>query len=277
MRPRIAFVSHAGTTAADAEGSLLLEALARAGLDVVDADWDDGREWAEFDLVLVRAPRDHRSRRQGFLRWARDVEDSTTLVNPAVSLARTTDRTYLRDLRRQGVPVVPTVWFEPGDDPVALRRDLNGSRWPRFTVGPNVAGSDAGPVHAPTVDAAAREAAAIAGRGLIALIRPADVGAATVSVVVLGNRVSHAVAEGPDGAVREVEATADLVDAAMNVLRACASADRVLYARVDLVEGLDCWELRELTTSEPRLFLDVVPEAADTLAWVVRQAVVGDV
>ena len=276
MRPRIAFVSHAGVPAADAEGSLILEALARAGLDVVDAAWDESREWGEFDLVLVRSPWGHHARRQDFLRWARAVEDSTMLANPAVALVRTTDRTYLRDLAMQGVPVVPTLWFEPGDDPEALRGDLAGTGWSAFTVGPNVPSAHVGAMRTRTAGAAVDAAAEIAGHGLIALIRADDAPGPAVSVVVLGDRVSHVVAVGADGRVREAETTPDLADAALNVLRACASADRLLYARVDLVDGADGWALRELTISEPRLFLDVVPAAADALAWVVRQAVVGE-
>ena len=124
MHPRVAYVTHSGSAAPDPDIDVALPALEAAGLDPEVCAWDADATWDAFDLVLVRSAWDHSARRQDFLRWARSVEDQTRLANPALTLARNTDRTYLRDLRKQGFPVVDTVWLEPGDDPAVAEAQI---------------------------------------------------------------------------------------------------------------------------------------------------------
>ena len=47
--------------------------------------------------------------------WAHRVQDVTRLANRAEVLAWNTDKTYLHELQKAGLPVVPTDWLEPGD------------------------------------------------------------------------------------------------------------------------------------------------------------------
>ena len=73
MLPRIAYVTGAGSPVPDPDLPLALAALARAGLDAEPVAWDAEVDWADFDMVLVRASCGYPLRRQEFLRWARRV------------------------------------------------------------------------------------------------------------------------------------------------------------------------------------------------------------
>ncbi len=283
MLPRIAYVTHAGKADPDPDLPLAVAAFERAGLQAVPVAWDAAVDWADFDLAVVRSPWDHHDRRQAFLRWARAAEDRTLLANAAVTLARNTDKTYLRDLARQGVPVVDTVWVEPGDDLADSAAQIERRGWSRCVVKPNV-GRAARHIRLVEGPAAAAAAAAdLVARGWVAMIQPyLDVVEqdAEVCVVMIGGQVSHAVsrvppltAGGTGPARAAVTVTEELAETADEVLRVAAAGESLLYARVDLVPHEGQWLLLEFEATEPCLFLDRDEQAADALAWAARDMV----
>ena len=102
----------------DDEDRLLLPALAALGIDAMPAVWtDDTVDWASFDAVVLRETWDYSGDRPAFLAWVHRVAAVSQLLNPASVVEWNTDKRYLRDLASAGVPVVPTVFLEPGDDP----------------------------------------------------------------------------------------------------------------------------------------------------------------
>lgn len=270
MQPTVAYVSDAGS--ADPDLPVALDALRRAGLRAETVSSGESRDWSAYHLVLARSGWIRTGRRQELLRWAREVERHTALANPAVTLARTTDRTILRDLARREVPTARTVWFEPGDDREDLRHELGTTGWRRFTVSSNVSAGDIAVFDA--VEQAVAAAASIAARGLIAVIRPETPQRPGVwlSVVALGGDASHAVEPDGSGGHRQVPVSTTTAQMTARVVRECASDQRLLYARADYVFHDGDWVLQEIATADARLYLDVVPAAADSLAWAVRQA-----
>lgn len=253
MYPRIAYV----TSAPDADLPLALAAFERARLDAQPVAWDADVAWDDFDLVLVRCAGD---RRQDFLRWARAVEEETLLANPARILAKTSDRTYLRDLGRRGVPNVPTIWFEPGDVAAECEQALAATAWAGFVVTPNVGGAT---MRLDDAGAAALRAAELAGRGAVALIQPDLPDAQRLSVIVLGGQLSHAVVGGTGD-------LPDLADLLPELLRLASEDEDLLYGRFDLVFYEGQWLLAAFDATGAQLFLDADPQAADRLARAVR-------
>ncbi len=109
---RIALATCAELPELDPDEQLLLEPLRALGIDAQPAVWDDAAiDWTAFDLVVIRSTWDYTARRDEFLAWAGSVP---RIVNPAPVLAWNTDKHYLNDLAKGGVPVVPTVWLDPG-------------------------------------------------------------------------------------------------------------------------------------------------------------------
>ncbi len=267
MRPQVAYITADPGT--DPDLIAALPALDHAGLDVHPVPWDAGFQWADADLVLVGSPHDVGRRRPEFLRWARHVEEHTRLANAALTLVRNTDRTYLRDLPGRGVPVVDTVWFEPGDTEQECAEAVAGLGWAECqvcaaTCDPMEATSHEGPV------AAAAAAAAIAAGGTVAMIRSGAVASARVGMVLLAGRVSHAVTwQGPEPSAFTPDA--ELARQALAFAGTAAGGDGLLYARVDLVEDAGRWKLLELQATSADLFLRAEPRAAQAYAHAVRQ------
>lgn len=274
MLPRIAYVTYRGDLP-DPDLPVALQALRQAHLDAEAVIWDDPVDWGDFDLVVVRSTWDYAGRRPEFLRWARGVDEVTRLANPVRCLARNTDKTYLRELARRGIPTIPTHWFEPGDAQEQLAAQLATTGWERFIVKPNVGDGVFVAVPVDTPERAAASARELVGRGLIALVQPyltvveRD---AELSVVVLGGRVSHAVLRSPGGQITEVDVPQEVAETVHSVLSA-ACDEELLYARIDLIPDADQWLVMEFEATEPRLFLDVVPSAAQRLARAVRAVV----
>ena len=277
MHPRVAYVTHRGSAPPDPDISVALAGLESAGLDAQTCAWDGHTEWDEFDLVLVRSPWDHATRRQDFLRWARRVEGVTRLANSAVTFARNTDRTYLRDLHGHGLPVVDTVWFEPGDDPDTLASQIRARGWQRCTVRPHVGTGGAGVEAVDGPEEAAVAAHDLAVHGAVAMVRNASWSGhgRRLSVVMLGGRVSHAVLtsddRGPTGAAVETDRPEPLVDLAASVHAVAAAGEELLYARIDLIDDEDQWVLGAFEATDPCLFLEASPDAAVRLGHTVRE------
>lgn len=287
MRARVALVSARAARHLDEDLPPLLAALAEAGVDAEAADWDDPEvDWAAYRLALLRSTWDYTQRLTEFLAWADRAASLTTLLNPPAVIRWNTDKHYLGDLARAGVPVVPTRFVEPGTSAArALDGFLTEEGTGEWVVKPAVgAGSRDASRYARGEERAATdhiERLLHAGRSV--LLQPyldlVDLHGET-ALIYFGGRFSHAIRKGPllrrgtapTEALFLEEHITPRVPAAGELL----IADRVLaalpfptplYARVDLIQSVDgepC--LLELELTEPSLFFAHAPGAASRLA-----------
>ena len=269
-RPAVALATCAELPDLHDDDVPLLVALREAGVEARAAVWDDPAvDWSGFELVVVRSTWDYVARLEPFLAWAVGVPH---LANPAAVLAWNTDKRYLRRLGEVGVPVVPTVWLEPGEA-YATPED-------EHVVKPVVsAGGRDTARYAAGADSSAHAAALLAA-GRAVMVQPyqaaVDVEGET-SLVFLDGVFSHAARKAPvlapgAGHPDDVEITARTATAAQRevaeaALAAVPVAGSLLYARVDLLPGADGAPLLiELELTEPSLFLATAPGSAQRLA-----------
>ena len=286
-RPHVALATAAALPQLDAEdGPPLLAALGRHGVEAEPAVWDDTTvDWAAYDLVVIRSAWDYAPRREAFVAWADAVSARTRLANRAEVVRWNTDKRYLRDLAAAGLPVVPTTWLEPAD-PVRLPTRGEYVVKPAISAGAKdtaryVAGDAAGAGHAATLLAAGRT---VMVQPYLAAV---DSSGETGLMFVAGT-YSHAVRKGPllrlGGsfpaglyAEEDIEPRSpsaperDLAEAVLDAVP--GGRRRLLYARVDLVTGPGGGPvLLELELTEPSLFLDCDPPAADRFAAAIAAA-----
>lgn len=114
----------------------LPDALADAGMEPLIVRWDDPDfDWSKPRINVVRSVRDYAQRHQEFLQWSTTVP---RLLNHTDILHWNSDKHYLIDLEKRGIPVVPTTWLEPG---IGLDKQRVHSRFPAhgdFVVKPAV-------------------------------------------------------------------------------------------------------------------------------------------
>lgn len=113
--PRVALVT--ATVARDHDDDLLplRAALRSLGLDADDLAWDEPCAWADYDAAVIRSTWDYHRHHDRFLTWVDHVAEQTSLFNPAPVVRWNTDKRYLADLAAGGIPVVPTVFLDPGE------------------------------------------------------------------------------------------------------------------------------------------------------------------
>lgn len=287
--PRIALVTARAARGTDYDMPPLLQAMAAAGADAVEADWDDPAvDWAGLDLAVLRSPWDYVHRHGEFLAWARRTSALTRLLNPLSLVEWNSDKHYLADLASRGVDIVPTRFVEPGAD-CAAAVDAFLAAFPdaaAVVAKPAIgAGSRDARQHARGErDALLEHVAGLAAAGRSVLLQPyldaVDRDGET-ALVFLHGRFSHAIGKGallrPGAAatralyaeedIRAREAAADEHDLATRALAAVPVSGPLAYARVDLIRAGDgSPRLLELELVEPSLFFDHGPGSATRFA-----------
>jgi O-ureido-D-serine cyclo-ligase len=292
--PRIALVTARAARGTDCDMAPLLDALRAAGADPHEVDWDDGTiEWEGFDFALLRSTWDYFERLSEFLDWAARVAERTRLVNPLAVLRWNTDKHYLAELGRAGVPVVSSTFLEPGDDvPAILDVVLNTHPDARdFVVKPAVgAGSRDAQRHA-RGDRSGMTAHAqrlLDGRRSV-LLQPyldrVDEHGET-ALLFFDGVFSHAIRKGPllkrgEGPVSGLYAEETItprtpspeeVEVAQCALAAIPFDHPLLYARVDLIRGDDGFpRLLELELVEPSVFVAYAEGARERFVRAILQ------
>lgn len=259
----------------------LVPALAARG---VPARWQVWGEPVDAGLVVLRSTWDYTWRVPEFLAWCATVP---RLANPLPVIEWNTDKAYLLELTKAGVPVVPTELVVPGVAP----------DWPdgEFVLKPSVGAGARGFGRFTDHAAATDHLAALHAAGKTAMLQPFLSSVAVegeVALVYFGGEYSHAFAKSapadepinasglrpstaaplaqPEPAYRAL--AEDVLDAAAALLD--RRRTELLYARVDLVRGEDGAPLLlELELVEPNLgFTHADPQAtrrfADAIARV---------
>jgi glutathione synthase/RimK-type ligase-like ATP-grasp enzyme len=273
--------------AGDEDAPLLLAACAAAGLDVDWRVWDDAAvHWRSYDLVVIRSTWDYVPRRDDFIAWA---ESQPRLANPADLIRWNTDKTYLRDLAAAGVPVVPTEYLEPGEQPAWP------AEWAEVVVKPAIGagGQDTARYGADEADKARTHAGKLLAAGRRVVVQPYLAGVDDVgetAVVYVGGAYSHTLGKAAllqPGAPAEIDglwrperiearepSAAERAVAEQALAAVPGGPERLLYARVDLLPGPAGDPLViEVELTEPSLFLTTVPAGADRFAAAIRHAV----
>ena len=258
----------------DPDDRLVPRPAGRPGVAAGPSVWDDPAvDWSAYDLVVLRSPWDYAPRRDEFVAWAATVP---RLANPADVVAWNTDKRYLRRAgrgRRAGRARRPG--SSPGDELRPRRRPASGYQ---------ARGERRQPRHRPlrpgrpsTATWRSRTCAASPAAGRLAMVQPylpaVDTAGETALLFIPAGRLtfSHAIRKGPmldrprpgrrtastrprrsppRTAAGRAAAVAD------GPWRPCPAADRLLYARVDLIPGPDGEPVVvELELTEPSLFL----------------------
>lgn len=259
-------------------GGLLSGAFAEHGISTRWVVWDDPDvDWADADLVVVRATWDYVEKHADFLDWARRVEAVTPLLNGVEVFTWNSDKAYLAQLAAEGLDVVPTRVLATDEDLVAAVGE-----WGSVVVKPRVGAGGAGVQLLSRDDergVVLPEAASVV-QPLVESVRTAG----ETSVYVVGGVVTGQVRKTPPsgsilvhdhlgGRYERVDLDEELAAAALGAM---ALAERLLdrtlsYGRVDFLLHDGAWRVSELELIEPSLYLELVPENAAALAQAVAQ------
>lgn len=275
----------------------LVAALEARKVRVIQPAWDDPRtDWSALDACLIRTTWDYMDRQVAYAAWAETVAEATLLFNPPGVVRWNTDKRYLRELEAAGIPGAPTIWLPQGSRPDVA--ELLATRgWRQAFLKPWIGATARETLRFradPTGIADAQEhldrVLPCEGMMLQPYLETVETEGERSAIFFEDESgelaFSHAVVKRPvpgDYRVQDdfgasdepIEPTAR----EMEIARAAVAAvqrpglwpgepdDRLLYARVDLLQGEDDEVfVTELELVEPSLFFRHAPEAAETLA-----------
>ena len=253
----------------DPDDRLLMVELQARGLTVSIETWSDpDAQWDASRLCIVRSTWDYHERYEEFIAWIERATSLTILKNDPHVLRWNAHKSYLKELERLGVPIVPTTWVSRGE-PCDLGELAEERGWRDMVLKP-ARGAAAHQVALVRRDAASF-AAGQAQFGDLAQTQDVLVQPYLRSVEDWGERAliffrghySHAVLKKPFDTVLVVGTRSSLVEPKREELdiaeRALAAVPgRPLYARVDLLrddENRVC--VNEVELIEPGLYLGV--------------------
>ncbi len=258
----------------DPKDQLLNEALDDLSITSSRVPWDAEVDWSSFDAVVVSTTWDYHERIAEFLTWTDSVSATTTMWNPPELIRWNANKAYLIEMSEAGVPVIPTV-VTPTAGSVIDAVDI----WGVDQV-----------VIKPVVSASARGTAMFRGDDIVGIsdhlasfadamiaqpYQRAVETAGETSLVYFNGEYSHAVRKIPaagdfrtqthlGGTLLPVEPAP--AEQAVAELVLGTIKERPLYARIDLVEGVDGPLLIELELIEPALYLSLCDGAAKRFA-----------
>lgn len=264
--PGIVFAGCPALVHGDGDDADLASVLRGCGLHAGWLSWDDPAT-LDADLVILRATWDYTDRLEEFLAWTRRVRH---LLNSPEIVEWNTDKRYLTDLARAGIPTVPSRFFEPGE-PVSLPVG-------EVVVKPAVGAGSRGAHRFTDPTAARQHATALQTEGRTVLVQPYDerVEGGETALVFIAGRQSHAFTKGPmlppagqpavlhdsgtyvEESLSLADPDCELWDFGYSALAAVTNrfnldSKELLYARVDIIGGLGEPRLLELELVEPGL------------------------
>ncbi|HYM27245.1 MAG TPA: hypothetical protein VET66_03800 [Steroidobacteraceae bacterium] len=287
MNPAVALVSARAARGLDDDMPPLLAAFAAAGATAEITDWDDPQvAWERFDLALLRSAWDYTERLAEFLAWVERTAACTQLLNAVPVVRWNSDKHYLLELARAGLPVVASHFAEPGADAGAvLAAFLARHACDDLVVKPAVgAGSRDTRRHARTARAEilAHMEYLLAARRSVMLqpyLSGVDAHGETALVFIAG-RFSHSIRKGallsPGAAATAALFAPEDIRARVPGADELAAGERILaqlpfgellYARIDLIRGAgDAPCVLELEVTEPSLYFLHGADSAHRLA-----------
>ncbi|QQM67989.1 ATP-grasp domain-containing protein [Actinomyces weissii] len=289
----------------DADDRALPDALAERGIDPRVAVWNDPDvDWTEAGVVVLRSVRDYAKRRHydAFRAWTRTVP---RLLNHPDVVEWNSDKHYLQELEKRGVPTIPTMWLEPEQN---LSKHQVHTRFPAFgdfVVKPAISSGGRGTGRYTAIDAKSRseainDAVHHLGRGRTVMVQRylEEVDRkGEVSLVYFNGVLSHAVEKAPMlhpsfRSIDEEDVHEEIVTAREpseqewlwgervrkgihGLIKGRSKRDiQLLFNRVDVVsDGQGGFYLMEVSLIDAGLYLSSAPVALDNFADAIAQRV----
>ena len=269
--PAIAFLSTNNLEDFFVYDELLIPYFNGRGWSVETISWHNQLEsWDRFDYVIVRSTWDYQQHPKAFMACLEQIDASgTTLLNPLPLMQWNLEKHYLKDLQRNGVPIVTTLWGSTFDNSVI---DEAFSHFNCNTV-----------VIKPTLSANAddtfklsvadwhnqRQALCDTFNQRDFMVQPfltSVVEEGEYSLFYFGGKYSHAIKKVPQkgdfrvqeehgGSLHPVNVDKEQLNIAQKALSAMPY--EALYARVDLIRQNDSWAIMELELIEPSLYFNL--------------------
>lgn len=237
----------------------LVEPLKKEQILVHAVPWDKkGVDWSLFDGIVLRSCWNYPAKYSLFLDWLTKLEQIYANVwNPVNIMRWNIQKTYLFDLEKRGVHIIPTVVAkkQTKSNPYDHSSDV--------IVKPVIGNMSKGVYRSPKNI----ETLLKTGDYLIQPFMPETLHEGEYRFIFIGGELTHAILK-TQKVLSLVQPASALACQAADVLHAVDTD--ILYARVDGINRGGVFTLMELELIEPILFFDMNPKATTIFAHALK-------
>lgn len=274
---RLAIATSVAEPEVHADDTHLAASLRGFGVETTACIWNDPTvDWTKFDAVLIRSIWDYFKHYANFKQWLAQLPIPT--INNTDLLLWNSDKRYLIELEKHGIPIIPTQVASASQ----LQATLATMTGREVVIKPTVSGTAwhtvRGVAGAPEFDRVVAQLPAEFDY-LVQPYVPEIASDGEWSLLFFDGEYSHAVIKRPKagdyrvqsdygGVSLAAEPGADLIASAARVLEAAAAIGHpdVAYARIDGVISQGRFLLMELEMIEPFLHLGNRADASERFA-----------
>jgi len=253
---------------ANNEDTELLNFLSQKGLDVTETVWNDENvDWNLYDVAIIKSPWDYHNNLEKFILWLDSINDiGVKIINPIEVIKWNSDKHYLGEIQKIGLPVVPLKFLHKGTIFDISFFERFGTD--KLVVKPCVSAGAQNTIIVRKEDFASQQHnvnALLQHEDFIVQPFVKEISNGEWSFIFFNSKYSHAILKIPKegdfrvqhqhgGSISNTTPSENLIAQASVFLRGLPH--KTLYARVDGVEINGVFKLMELELIEPYLFLN---------------------
>lgn len=250
------------------DDQLLIPELAKHNITAQAVVWDDATiSWTDFDYLIFRNTWDYFEKENKFNTWLHTIKKlGIKTLNSLAIIQQNKHKFYLRDLEKQGIPIIPTIFLEKTEQ--LQLSEILPNHWKKAVIKPAFSGgsyqtevfnsSDIQKINQQYQPIAAEKEL------LLQAFMPEIETEGETSFIFFNKKFSHAINKKPvegefriqvqfGGKYTSIQPSIALIQQAQKVVDTFSSD--VLYARVDGIIINNQLQLMEIECLEPDLYL----------------------
>lgn len=260
--------------------NLLDKPLARLGWNAEHVSWRNPDViWSDYEAVIIRSTWDYQEDADLFMRVLKNIEESGVLLLNSYAIAQwNINKNYLREVESKGSETIPTIWKENFDyDEIAGY--FKSLATLQIVIKPTISANSDNTFWLKAESYTEKEKElkeCLKDRQLmIQPFVPAIIEKGEYSLFYFSGEYSHCILKTPKigdfrvqeehgGILQSIEPGEKLLNAGKAALNTIP--EKVLYARVDLVEFMGAYKVMEIELIEPSLYFNLDDTAAERFA-----------
>lgn len=277
---RCAFLSMDSLEGFHAYDTLLFAPLLAYGWQAEEISWrKQGVDWNHYDVVVIRSTWDYQSDAEAFVSCLEEIEASSACLQNGLKLVKwNISKDYLQDIQKQGISIVPTLWFDEFN-PAEITKAFGHFSVSELVIKPLVSANADHTYRLKREDLIAQSLSlskVFANRPfMLQPFVPAIVAEGEYSLFYFAGHYSHCILKLPrqndfrvqeehGGQLELVEPCEELLTQARHTM--ASLPDDALYARVDSVRYGNEFVLMEVELIEPSLYFNMDPASPQRFA-----------
>ncbi len=255
---------------------LLDQPMAECGWQTHHVSWRKKNvDWSQFEAVIIRSTWDYQEDAESFMQVLAEIENSgAVLLNSHAIAEWNINKNYLREVEQKGAKVIPTIWLETFDYSL-IENYFNHFNTQQIVIKPTISANSDNTFwlkredyhqHKKLLEASLRNR-----QLMVQPFIPAIVEQGEYSLFYFAGDFSHCILKTPKsgdfrvqeehgGLLSSIDPNEELLTAAQKALKTIP--EKVLYARIDLVQFQGQYQLMEIELIEPSLYFNLDKIAA---------------